>query len=116
MRLEGNFYKIRETSLTDNGFNCILELSVDHPIYKGHFPSRPVVPGACTLTIIKECISSFLKRDIIYKKIKECKFISTLLPREGLLVQLELEISDMQKINCIVSSDGQTVLKLKAEI
>lgn len=116
MRLENHFYKTKETLLTEIGFTCTVELLPNHPIYSGHFPSYPIVPGVCTLTIIKEQISIFLQQKIVYKKIKECKFVSSLTPKEGLLITLNVEITDMQKVNCIVSHDKQIILKLKAKI
>lgn len=116
MKLEDHFYRTKETVLTETGFVCTVELFPNHPIYDGHFPSCPIVPGVCTLTIIKEQISLFLQRKIVYKNIKECKFVSSLTPKEGLLITLNVEITGKQKVGCIVSHDKQIVLKLKAEI
>ena len=33
---------------------AILRINWGHPIFEGHFPGRPVVPGACLLQIVKE--------------------------------------------------------------
>ncbi len=116
MRLEGSFYKIVETERTDNHISAIVELEPEHPIYEGHFPQQPVVPGVCTMTIVKECISAVLGRTCNYESIRECKFTSALIPSEGLRLNLQFDVSEDMQIKGTVSraDDGQTVIKLKA--
>ena len=115
MVLEGDFYKIIEISRQENDYEVIAELSETHPIYAGHFPSQPVVPGMCTLTIIRECLHKILNRDIIFNQIKECKFVSALIPRKGLVIRLEMNV-DQSRVRCMVYEGETVVLKLKAVI
>ncbi len=118
MRLEGSFYKIREARQTDNHISVIVELEPEHPIYEGHFPQQPVVPGVCTMTIVKECLSEVLGRTCNYESIKECKFTSALIPSEGLRLNLEFDVLEDMQIKGTVcrADDGQTVIKLKAKL
>lgn len=44
--LQGEFYHI-------NSDGCIV-FNAAHPIFKAHFPSQPIVPGACLLQIVEE--------------------------------------------------------------
>ena len=69
MRLEGNFYKVHTIDQIENNYKIEVELFADHPIYKGHFPQQAVVPGVCTLTIIKECLGNILSDNISFKSI-----------------------------------------------
>ena len=117
MILKDNFYKICKIwRFSDNSFRVRAELSSEHNIYAGHFPGKPVVPGVCTLTIIKECLSEILKRKIEFVSIKECKYTAALLPEKGLYITIDMEISDSGKIEAVVMKEknSQTVLKLKA--
>lgn len=33
-----------------------VRLDAAHPVYAGHFPGNPVLPGVCTLQIVRECL------------------------------------------------------------
>lgn len=118
MRLEGDFYKVIKIDQIDNSYKIEVELFANHSIYNGHFPQQPVVPGVCTLTIIKECIEKVHSGCISFKSIKECKYLSALIPQEGLRITINLAIEDDDKVNATVIrvDNQQTVLKLKASL
>ena len=70
MHLEGNFYKIDSfTQKEENNYSFVVTILPGHSIYEGHFPEQPVVPGVCTLTIIRECISRILEKEISFATI-----------------------------------------------
>ncbi len=118
MRLEGNFYRIESLTFEGGHVSAVVELEPEHPIYEGHFPEQAVVPGVCTMTIVKECLSKALGRECSYGSIKECKFTSALLPTAGLKLNLEFDVLDDMQIKGTVSraDDGQTVIKLRAKL
>ena len=118
MKLAGNFYKTHTIEQIENDYKIEVELMADHPIYKGHFPQQPVVPGVCTLTIIRETLSEILSRGVSFKSIKDCKYVSALIPQEDLRIILNISIADQEKINVTVVrvDNEQPVLKLKAAI
>lgn len=118
MRLEGDFYRVITIDPSENNYRIEVELFSDHSIYKGHFPQQPVVPGVCTLTIIKECIGKILSSNVFFESIKECKYVSVLIPQEELRIIINLIIVDNSKVNATVVRDDnqQTVLKLKASL
>lgn len=82
MVLEGSFYRIIKLESQENSYIIEVELNPEHEIYKGHFPEQAVVPGVCTLTIIRECLSKALGKDLVFDSIKECKYISALIPEK----------------------------------
>ena len=117
MRLEGNFYSvIRQEQLQDSEFEVEVKLYPEHEIYNGHFPLQPIVPGVCTLTVIKECLEALLKRDVVFDSIKECKFLSALSPKPDLTIKMNLLVDDNNWLKATVMrcDDGQVVLKLRA--
>lgn len=118
MRLEGNFYTIDSiTSPAEGEHNVVVTLMKEHHIYEGHFPSQPVVPGVCTLTIIRECLGEILSRQVSFASIKECKYVSALIPEEGLSIALNITLTDTKLRATVERCDNQqTVLKLRAEI
>lgn len=40
----------------EDRFTFRVRLDAAHPIYAGHFPGNPVLPGVCTLQIVRECL------------------------------------------------------------
>lgn len=118
MRLEGNFYTIDSiTSPAKGEHNVVVTLAKEHHIYEGHFPAQPVVPGVCTLTIIRECLGEILSRQVSFASIKDCKYVSALIPEEGLRIAISITLSDTKLKATVERCDNQqTVLKLRAEI
>ena len=118
MRLEDNFYKIHAIEQTENDYKIEVELLQDHPIYEGHFPGQPVVPGVCTLTIIRECIGKILSKSVSFATIKECKYVSALIPEQGLKIMINLTLTADGSVKGVVErlDNNQVALKLKATI
>lgn len=118
MILNGNLYRIHKVVCNGNSATVRVELLPSHPIYAGHFPGRPVLPGVCTLTIIKECIGRILGQNVSYASIKECKYISTLIPAKDLFITISLTIDNDKNVKATVYRDNseEAVLKLKAVI
>lgn len=116
MTLEGNFYNIKSLTKTENGFDGVVELVHDHPIYAGHFPEQAVVPGVCTLAIVRECVERVLGVRGEFVAIKECKYVSVVLPCKELTLRLSFEQSEDGALKGTVEecAKQQTVLKLKA--
>lgn len=117
MKLEDNFYYIRSlVSDTDNTYSFVIEINNQHNIFNGHFPQKAVVPGVCTLTIIKECLCKILNKNVSFASIKECKYISPLLPESGLEIMIKITLVKDNELMCTVKryNGDDIVLKLKA--
>ena len=118
MRLKDNFYKIHTLERVEDSYKIEVELLANHHIYEGHFPQQAVVPGVCTLTIIRECLGEILSKAVEFESIKECKYVSALIPEEGLRIEINLTITDQTKVVATVVrvDNQQAALKLKANI
>ena len=114
MRLEGSFYRVISSAAVEGGYDFELVLVKDHPIYEWHFPGQPVVSGMCTLTIVRECLASVLGKVVMFSSIKECKFLSALIPDKDLAVTLHLNLSG-EDVSCVIESAGAPVFKVKAK-
>ena len=57
-----------------------IELNPGHALYQGHFPGQPVVPGVCTLQMIKESAEQIVSQPLQYVQIASSKFLSAINP------------------------------------
>lgn len=114
MILLHSFYELLSITTTPTGYEAEVVLNPDHEVYKGHFPDKPVVPGACTLSVVREVLSEIVGCKVRFDTIKECKFVSVLTPEDSPRVVLAISITDDTHISCIVSSGETVLMKLRA--
>lgn len=107
------FYTIQRTESAGNQHDITIKLNENHHIYKGHFPQHPVVPGVCTLQIIKECVSAIAKMKVRYQTISSCKFTSLIVPSPS-PITLKITLNETLGCQTTVILNDQSVLKLKA--
>ena len=67
-----------------------LSVNKDDPIFAGHFPGQPVLPGACMLQLLKEILEDGLKTPIRLKKASQVKFLSMVDPGINNILVLKL--------------------------
>ena len=94
MALEG-FYNIDEIRTTESGYQ------ID-------------VPGVCTLTVIRESVSHAAGREMMFSSIKECKFLSALIPTEDLKLNLDITLAPDGQLKCNVIHNEAVAMKVSA--
>lgn len=70
---------------------AMLHVRAGHPIFDGHFPGRPVVPGACLVQLVQELVVSATGADCRLTEAGPIKFISMIEP--SLDASLEITVS-----------------------
>lgn len=78
MILKDQLYQILNIEKSGDSSTYTLRISETHPLFKGHFPESPVLPGVCILQIFKELAEMDLASasQLGYSKIKQCKFLT----------------------------------------
>ena len=117
MLFEGKLYEIRNME----GVGEILRVSIlilrDHPVFDGHFPGNPILPGVCTLQIVCELLSKYLDQKLMLIKSDSIKFISLVVPTENPLLDYEISFNSKEEnilsVKCMVTCNEMEVLKLK---
>lgn len=89
-----NFYKINSKEKTEdqNTFSFEIEINKDHPIFEGHFPDNPVMPGVCMMQIIKEITEDIVGTKLFMEKCSNVKFMAVINPRKNSILNLEIKI------------------------
>ena len=117
-----DLYKIQPTGTDANG-SALFEISInrDCEIFRGHFPGQPVLPGVCSIEIVRESLSIMMGRDVHVCRISQCKFTGMVNPMQETILNatILLRSSKSQGESEVVAEvlcRGRSVLKLKGVI
>lgn len=80
MTLLDSFYHIVSSGSSTDGYSYTIGMDAGHPIYKAHFPQRPITPGVCILQIGRELLSQALGKKLELVSARNVKFLSVLSP------------------------------------
>ncbi len=99
----GDLYRvinIRKES--DSKTEVVIHLLSEHKIFGGHFPGNPVLPGACTVQIIKETIEAVTGQLLLLTDAPVIKFQSFINPEiyNDLDIDLTISRSEVGRLNC----------------
>jgi 3-hydroxyacyl-[acyl-carrier-protein] dehydratase len=110
-------YQEADTVQAIGSIRYIIELDSCHPVYNGHFPGNPVVPGVCQVQIIKELVSMTIKQELILFRSDNIKFLSMIIPEKTPVLQVKLDIKqkdpDRWDVNAIISHNEMLFIKFK---
>lgn len=101
---------------TENNYHFECNISKEHPIFSGHFPDFPIVPGVCLINATKRCVSEVVGKDVSFLKIRECKFLSSINPTENTLFTLEFTLSENNEIRAGIFTNETQCVKLRATV
>jgi len=101
-----NLFSIIRSEQIEQKYLFEVELDAKHPIFKGHFPDVPVLPGVTMMQMVKELLvfSTGIKLQI--QKMSNMKFLQMINPKN---------VSDL-KVTIEVLENNDETLKIKAQI
>ena len=119
--LLNKLYRIRSLNADadGSGFMAEIELDPNHPLFDGHFPGNPILPGVCTVQIIRELIEHSIQKSLRMTKAGNIKYLGFVNPvtMPLLTIQLQIKPADETHIFCsaTVSVRGISVCSFKGE-
>lgn len=113
--LQGNFFSIHFIREEGDSVKAGLELNAGHPIFDGHFPGQPIVPGACMLQMVKELMQTVKGYDLQLIKAHQLKFISLIDPGKHSHLEMTIthsltEMADIA-VSATLATDTTTCFK-----
>jgi 3-hydroxyacyl-[acyl-carrier-protein] dehydratase len=120
-RFLNDLYSINDVreDIDGNKVTLQIELNPGHDIFKGHFPGNPVLPGACTVQIIKELLSIQLKRNLVLKRAGIIKYLSFINPEINRRISFDLQVKEGEEgqwvCNASVFHEATVFCSLKSE-
>ena len=85
-----NFYSVIEKNIGNTSATFGVRFNAQHPIFRGHFPQQPVVPGACLLQMTGDLVSSVLQKNLRVMGAKNIKFLQVILPERADVMTFDL--------------------------
>ena len=87
MSLRNSLYYILES----NESEYKIRFDASHPIFAGHFPGHPIVPGACLVQVAEELLSAHLGQKIRFTSVRNLKFRQPVTPDQEVTLTLMLK-------------------------
>lgn len=122
MKLLNNLYCIDAIDQSEEGILCSIRLIEDSPIYKAHFPTQPITPGACVVQMAVEMYEEFMGsrvqevQGIEIVKVKNAKFLKAMIPGGGRVFRFAIRESAAEQglihLQVVVTSGDVTYAKL----
>lgn len=114
------FYKILDIKQEDEVWIFRIELNPLNKIFEGHFPEHPIVPGVCSLQIIKECVENILGKAIQINYISSCKYLKAINPYDNKDLEIRIFLKNIESESICLTANGKSnkidFIKLKATL
>jgi len=117
--LLNNFYTVSGIDHTAGSIHATIQIQKDHPIFNGHFPSVPIVPGVCMMQIVKEVTESQTNSRLMMTSADNMKFLSVLDPTQHADVEVTVayeQHNDSFQIKASILAGQLTFFKLNATL
>ncbi|MDR3679065.1 MAG: 3-hydroxyacyl-ACP dehydratase [Flavipsychrobacter sp.] len=112
--LKDDLYTIQELIISGNSINTTIVLNADHKIFDGHFPGHPVLPGVCTMQMVREILETVLLKPLKLSRGGNIKFISLIVPAITPLVHISLSYKIVEdKISTTASATVNNLVCFK---
>jgi len=116
--LTNSFFHILNQETGDNQLQVAIRFDSAHPIFEGHFPGQPVVPGVCMLQMIKELLQDVTSEKLFLSQAASCKFLNVIDPLRTPEVNITISYNRIDNggwdVTATIAKETMTFLKLKA--
>ncbi len=119
--LQDNLYQLLSFKLSEPGdrITATVRLNKEHPVFQGHFPGNPILPGVCTIQIIKDLVERGMEAKCMLTKAGNVKYLGFVNPvtNPEVVFDLALKQADNGVVSCsaTASAGGNTTCSFKGE-
>ncbi len=122
--LEGDFFDIQTFAASRGGesehqVRVITRLNLQHPVFLGHFPGNPVVPGVCQVQMVRELVARALEIPVKLYESDNIKFLSMISPVENPSIEFDIRIRPVDQnqyaVNAVIGNASMVFLKFKGK-
>jgi 3-hydroxyacyl-[acyl-carrier-protein] dehydratase len=94
--LKDSFYIIEHLEKGEDSFFVRIKLNSEHPIFKGHFPGEPIMPGVTMVKICEELISEILGQRLEMSEARQIKFLAIINPEHNAELRIKANFKLME--------------------
>lgn len=118
MILTGEFFTMHALEKGDGMVKAALQWNAEHPIFQGHFPGQPVVPGVCMIQLIQETLEQALDKEVVLVSSSQVKFLHVIDPRQfpstDLLLQYSVNENGTYQVSSTLMKESTSFMKMNA--
>ncbi|MCF3110088.1 3-hydroxyacyl-ACP dehydratase [Niabella sp. CC-SYL272] len=118
--LNNDLYTITAFENNTGAVAASILLNTAHPIFEGHFPGQPVLPGVCMMQIVKEITEEATGKKLFLGDAAQCKFLSMVDPRETPELRVTVDYKQPDKnqlaITAVLKSEAAIFFKMSASL
>ena len=114
-----DFYSIINETVAGNTAIITVRFNVNHPIFQGHFPTMPVVPGACLVEMVSLLSSKVLGKKLQLLSAQNVKFVQVIYPDKVESVSFDIlwtEAEGGYATKCLIHNEGTTYAMMKVTL
>lgn len=123
--LQDNFYNIISSETMPAGpgpggvetLRIIVGLDAGHPIYRGHFPGNPVVPGVCEIQVVKEALCTLKGFNGMLMSAENIKFLNIIHPAGHPVLAIDYTLkpagADHMSVTAVIRDEETVFMKFK---
>jgi len=104
---------------SENEYRLLFNCNVSHPIFKGHFPGSPILPGVCMIQLVRESLSGFIRNECSLFRARSIKFVNVIVPGKEPDLVLELKINsvenDLMDVSAQIKSETTSFFQFRGQ-
>jgi 3-hydroxyacyl-[acyl-carrier-protein] dehydratase len=112
-----SLYIITQLTANESSFSAEITFNPAHPVFSGHFPGQPIVPGVVLVEISATVISQLTGMELIVKEVSVIKFLQVIDPLQHPLVMIDGSVVEEDrtryKVDLSFSDGGLIFAKLR---
>lgn len=111
-------YAILEAHENEGDINYLIDINFSHPVFKGHFPNKAVLPGVMMCDIIRYLVSDYLDIEVQLSLAKNIKFSKMITPSQNNNYYVSIQVEKNNKsynVRSSVSKGEVIYFKINAE-
>jgi 3-hydroxyacyl-[acyl-carrier-protein] dehydratase len=113
--LLNKFYTLVSQESEGGKVKAVITFTRSHPIFDGHFPGYPVVPGVCMIQILREIMEIEVAQKLRITFGDNLKFLAVINPEEQGQVEVRIGYSggNSLNVNATLEAGEVTFFKFK---
>ena len=116
MLLDTFYYINHLETVAPHHYRISVALEPEHPVYAGHFPGNPVVPGVCSLQMIVECTGKALGYAVAMIQAPVVKFLEVVRPATDRRLVITIQTNDELTVKATITSGERNVVSCKMKM